>query len=407
MSMRYPGGVISATPPTITPPVDGEGGTASGVWTLETQLQNAGVWPKPVIPRELWSWGYNTKGSLGLNDTANRSSPTQVGALSNWKQVSISNFFAAAIKTDGTLWTWGANSAGQLGQNNTINLSSPVQIGALSDWKEVCVSGGFAIAVKKGGTLWAWGAGTNGALGTNSIANRSSPVQIGALTTWSKVSCGGTSSFAIKNDGTLWSWGSNNNGQLGQNLYYATNRSSPVQVGALTTWSSVSAGNSHAIAVKTDGTLWAWGANEYGRLGINLSGYAENRSSPVQVGALTTWVGVSALFQSSSAISTNGTLWTWGKNDAGQLGQNSTVDRSSPVQVGALTNWAKISGSVNFMASIKTDGTLWAWGANSDGQLGQNNTIGRSSPVQVGVLTTWTNLFAGSNSLAIAALKTP
>ena len=121
MSDRYPGGLIRKTPPTITPPVDGEGGSASGIWTMEQVAYyiKEGTWPKPPIPRELYTWGDSSpNGQLGLGDTVDRSSPVQV-AGNTWAQVSSGLAQIAAIKTDGTLWMWGAGSVGQLGQNNT------------------------------------------------------------------------------------------------------------------------------------------------------------------------------------------------------------------------------------------------------------------------------------------------
>jgi alpha-tubulin suppressor-like RCC1 family protein len=213
-------------------------------------------------------------------------------------------------------------------------------------------------------------------------------VQVGALTDWSKVSMGVQSCIAIKTDGTLWTWGNNSFGQLGQNN--TTVRSSPVQVGALTNWSGVSeapGGNNFSAAIKTDGTLWTWGAGLFGALG---QGNQADLSSPVQVGALTDWSKVSAGANICAAIKTDGTLWTWGFGNAGRLGLDDTVSRSSPVQVGALTNWSSVATYASCMA-IKTDGTLWSWGFNSSyGNLGQNNATNLSSPVQVGGSTNWT-----------------
>lgn len=142
----------------------------------------------------------------------------------------------------------------------------------------------------------------------------------------------------------LYAWGLNSSGQVGNGT--ANNLSSPVQVGSLTDWSQISAGGEHSAAVKTNGTLWTWGKNSFGQLGQND---IVSRSSPVQVGALTDWAQVSAgLTQFTAAIKTTGTLWTWGDDDGGNLGQNSVVDRSSPVQVGALTNWAQVSAGKQF-----------------------------------------------------------
>jgi alpha-tubulin suppressor-like RCC1 family protein len=261
-------------------------------------------------------------------------------------------------------------------------------------WVEATIPGGVEAS------LYSWGYGGGGRLGQNSTASLSSPVQIGALTNWASVSGKNDFCVAIKTDGTLWSWGQGTLGQLGQNTNVA--RSSPVQVGALTSWASASAGILSVAAIKTDGTLWTWGYGPTGQLGQNDE---TTRSSPVQVGALTDWASVSQGNYFCVAIKTNGTLWSWGDGATGRLGQNSEVDRSSPVQVGALTDWASVSTSLaTSCAAIKTDGTLWTWGYGGGGRLGQNSTASLSSPVQVGALTDWASASAGGGFCA--AVKT-
>ena len=361
-----------------------------------------------VVLKQLWSWGVNTEGRLGLGDVNIRSSPVQVGTLTDWSSISGGNpSFATAIKTDGTLWSWGFNTSGQLGLGDATARSSPVQVGALTAWSKVFSGNSNALAIKTDGTLWAWGLNSDGRLGLGDVTNRSSPVQVGALTTWSVISTS-SHSLAVKTDGTLWAWGANTVGQCGLGNTLTVGRSSPVQVGTLTTWASVVAGRGVSLAVKTDGTLWAWGSNNSGQLGL---GNTTNRSSPVQVGALTTWSskisasGSVTTFAHVLAVKTDGTLWSWGHNSRGQLGLNDQTSRSSPVQVGALTTWDVCSCAnshsyaFGFSAAIKTNGTLWTWGGGDFGCLGLGNgdfsvTI---SPVQVGALTTWISVSASGN----------
>jgi alpha-tubulin suppressor-like RCC1 family protein len=347
----------------------------------------------------LYSWGLNASGELGLNDVINRSSPVQVGALTDWSQATGGNNFSAVVKTNGTLWSWGDNANGELGLDDVIDRSSPVQVGALTDWAQVSGGNEFCAAVKTNGTLWSWGNGDNGRLGHNNRNALSSPRQVGTLTDWSQVSTGTNFCAAVKTDGTLWSWGDNDGGQLGQGSRIA--RSSPVQVGALTDWSQVSAGTTHCVAIKTNSTLWSWGLNSNGQLGLNIARTIA-RSSPVQVGGAD-WAQVSGGNEFSAAIKTNGTLWTWGNNNSGQLGQNTatSLNRSSPVQVGALTDWSQVSAGQFFCAAIKTNGTLWSWGG---GATGQNDSINRSSPVQVGALTSWSSVGQGSRRLHALAI---
>jgi alpha-tubulin suppressor-like RCC1 family protein len=291
----------------------------------------------------MWSWGNNTNGCLGLGDTTAISSPQQVGALTNWLTVTA-GYFTKAIKTDGTMWAWGTNTNGRLGLGDTTARSSPVQIGALTTWSKINPSSmNFSLAIKTDGTIWSWGPNSAGQLGLGDTTAVSSPVQIGALTNWLTVASTYASALAIKTDGTMWTWGMGQAGRLG--LGNTTYYSSPKQIGALTTWSNVAGGrHGSVIAIKTDGTIWTWGMNGYGTLG---SGDTVNRSSPQQVGALTTWLTITAGNYHMAAIKTDGTLWTWGFNQSGGLGIGNAIGRSSPVQVGALTNWLRVSAAYN------------------------------------------------------------
>lgn len=344
----------------------------------------------PITKGSLWSWGFNENGQLGLGDIIDRSSPVQVGTATDWSLVGAFNVQCTSMGAlrAGALYMWGRGSGGILGTGNTTSQSSPVQVGALTTWATIAGSQTTAFAIRTDGTFWRWGnpqAGEGGSTGFFS----SSPVQLGSLTDWKYPYPGFRFILATKTDGTLWAWGSNANGELGLND--TTNRDSPVQVGTLTTWSSASAGgdagaSSASYAIKTDGTLWAWGSNLYGRLGLNDT---VNRSSPVQVGSLTSWKSVSAGGYHTHAIRTNGTLWSWGFGVFGALGNGFTTDRSSPVQVGALTTWAAVSAGLYAGFAVKTDGTLWVWGYNGLGGLGTNDTTNYSSPVQVGTATNW------------------
>ena len=351
-------------------------------------------------PGGLWSWGNNTSGKLGLGNITNYSSPKQVGALVTWSNVATFYNHSLAIKTDGTLWSWGDNNVGQLGLGNITNYSSPKQVGALTTWATVGGARRFSFAIKTNGTLWAWGKNTTyGQLGLGDVIDRSSPVQVGALTTWAMVDGGNDYwTLAVKTDGTMWAWGGNSSGMLG--LGNLTNYSSPKQVGALTTWSTVTASTgASSFAIKTNGTMWAWGLGGSGQLGLgNITTY----SSPIQVGALTTWSKVSAGNNWGLAVKTDGALWSWGQNSIGQLGLGNTAFYSSPKQVGALTTWSTVSSGAYSSFALKTDGTLWSWAGNANGQLGLGNITNYSSPVQVGALTTWSAVSAGrTNASAI------
>ena len=376
--------------------------------TFDTGL-NYNAWEEIVYnvdqPNTLFAWGSNSfAGQLGVNDKTSRSSPIQVGTDTNWTK--IKGFAASAttaIKTDGTLWSWGYGGQGILAQNSRTSYSSPIQVGTETTWGPF-PSGdpgqaAWAMVQKTDGTLWSWGGSNDyGQMGINAprpSGSRSSPTQIPG-TTWSKTMCSSRHGVAIKTDGSLWTWGANYRGQLGNNLPDNNMRSAPIQVGTDTTWSKLAGGYNNSAAIKTDNTLWVWGTNQDGSLGLNAQGPSNNsRSSPAQLPG--TWSNGMLFFPGCGTfIKTNGTLWSWGYNDNGTLGLNQGGPgnhRSSPTQVGTDTTWDTIySGNGNSMAS-KTDGTFWVWGNNDNGSLGLNNQAKLSSPTQL--TGTWFALAAG------------
>jgi len=359
----------------------------------------AGTWTG--IPM-FFNWGKNNFGQLNLSNVTNYSSPKQVDSVSTWLSVAGGQYVFGGLKKNGTIWTSGYGTYGNLGLGNTTNYSSPKQIGALTTWSKLYLGPNIMFGITTSSALWAWGRGTGGALGLGNVTSYSSPKQVGTLTNWSLIGGGQSNAAAIKTDGTLWSWGKNNYGQLG--LANRTYYSSPKQVGGLTNWSQLEFNDDVSIAsVKTDGTLWTWGGNSDGQLGLgNITSY----SSPKQVGALTNWSYVSTGKNSTLAIKTDGTLWAWGSNNVGRLGLGNITSYSSPKQVGALTNWLKISaGEYGWgVVAVKTNGTLWTWGGNDNGQLGLGNITNYSSPKQVGSITSWT--YAQTSGQSVFALTT-
>ena len=252
--------------------------------------------------------------------------------------------------------------------------------------------------------LWTWGDGIRGAVGNAATTKFSTPVTTFAGgTNWKQVSAGDAHTAAIKTDGTLWTWGSGTNGRLGTND--ATNRSTPVTTFAGgTNWKQVSAGSNHTAAIKTDGTLWTWGRNQQGQLG---NGYVTDRSTPVTTFAGgTNWKQVSSGTYNTAAIKTDGTLWTWGFG--GNLGNADTTFRSTPVTTFAGgTNWKQVSIGNAIVAAIKTDGTLWTWGYGQFGELGNGivSITKYSTPVTTFAGgTNWKQISAGRQHTA--AIKT-
>ena len=302
--------------------------------------------PNMLTP-QLWTWGSSSSGQLGDGTTIDKSSPvTTVAGGTNWKQVAGGPAHTAAVKTDGTLWTWGSNGSGQLGDGTTSSRLSPATTaGGGTNWKQIACGHAHTAAIKTDGTLWACGYNGSGQLGDGTIVNKSSPVTTsGGGTNWKQVAGGGYHTAAIKTDGTLWTCGSNSSGQLGTGN--TSSYSSPVTTaGGGTNWKQVACGTYHTAAVKTDGTLWAWGRNNYGRLG---DGTTANKSSPVTTaGGGTNWKQVACGEAHTAAIKTDGTLWTCGYNLKGQLGDGTTSSRLSPATTaGGGTNWKQVACGV-------------------------------------------------------------
>ena len=315
-----------------------------------------------------------------------------------------------------TLWTWGRNTYGQLGTNSTVTMSctAVTTFAGGTNWKQVSGGRDSAAAIKNDGTLWTWGGndviGSRGQLGVNDATSRTTPVTTFAGgTDWKQVSMGGNHAAAVKTDGTLWLWGDGNRGSLGINAL-GTPRCTPVTTFAGgTNWKQVNCGRfGHTAAIKTDGTLWTWGPNTYGQLG---NGTTSDRCTPVQTSAGgTNWKQVSCGGYFTAAVKTDGTLWCWGRNNTGQIGNNgpTTSTYQDPVQTSAGgTNWKQVSCGDSHIAAIKTDGTLWIWGSNSNGAIGVNDTNNRCTPVTTFAGgTNWKQVASGSVGFSVAAIKT-
>jgi hypothetical protein len=364
--------------------------------------------PPIVYNNSAWTWGAGGNGARGDNTTTGCvSSPVSVvGGFTDWCQISVGGSggtttgFGFGVRTNGTLWAWGYNgNRAHLGTNNITNSSSPVSVaGGFTDWCQVSAGYNHSVAVRQNGTAWGWGCNDYGKLGDGTTDLKSSPVSVvGGFTDWCQVSASRTYfSLGVRQNGTAWAWGKGF--VLGNNC--TTNRSSPVSVvGGFTDWCQVSAGSSSSLGVRINGTAWGWGSGSSGKLGNNSTA---NTSSPVSVvGGFTDWCQVSTGGYAGLAVRTNGTMWGWGNNNDGRLGDNSTVSKSSPVSVvGGFTDWCQVAANSS-PAAVRTNGTAWAWGYNTQGQLGDNTTVSKSSPVSVvGGFTDWCQVSAAAGMSA-------
>jgi len=336
----------------------------------------------------LWGWGSSDFGQLGNTNLLNPTS-FQLSPATDWTKVAVSNYNTFIIKNNGTLWAMGDGRYGLLGNGLTTQINPTLQqIGTATNWQKISASTQMTIGLKSDGTIWGWGQNDQYEMGNNTCcANQLTPIQIGTANHWVDIQSTsmGATAFALKNDGTLWGWGLNTAGLLADNTVMT--RSVPTQLNADTDWASIHVGVAHILALKTDGTLWSWGGGEYGQTGDGLSP-SLYRSYPRQVGT-STWSKVFAGWKVSFGIKPDGTLWAWGLNDVGQLGIGNTTNQFTPVQVGADTGWVDVvsggAGNDQFTIATKSDGTVWVWGDNQGGQYG-NGTVG--NPVYVPTLMT-------------------
>ena len=328
----------------------------------------------------------------------------QIFSMGAVREIAAGNRHTVAILHDGSLWAWGAGSRGQLGNGSLALHNTPVQVGTDTNWRNVAAGMEHTMAIRQDGTLWGWGTNAHGQLGDGTWLQRNTPVQIGTESNWRSVSTSGEHTVAIRTDGTLWAWGTNASGQLGDGTWQV--RNTPQQIGTDTNWRSASAGGAlrgamatppqsvtgHTIAVRTDGTLWAWGINANGQLG---DGTWTVRNTPQRIGTDTNWSTVEAGMEHSMATRQDGTLWAWGRNSSGQLGDGTWQVRNTPQQVGTDANWSRVAAGTRHTLALRTDGTLWAWGHNGSLQLGDGSPNTRNAPVQIGEDTNWNRVAAG------------
>jgi alpha-tubulin suppressor-like RCC1 family protein len=326
----------------------------------------------------LWAWGQNFWGQLGDGTNTNRNTPVQIGSASDWVTISALSRNSMAIKADGTLWAWGDNTFGQLGIGTNSSSNVPVQAGLSNGWLTVSVGAEYALGLKTDGTLWAWGQNNVGQLGIGGFTNTNIPVQIGTGTNWANISAGYENSAAITTSGTIWTWGSNLFGVLGN----GTNTGPvdiPGQIGTETDWLKINNSGTHMMAIKTNGTLWGWGYNAFGQLG---DGTIINKNSPIQIGIDTDWDTTIAAGSLSMARKTDGSRWAWGQNSNGEFGNGTYTSVIQPQQIGFDTDWQILSMTETGFG-IRTGGNLWGWGANNNGQIGDGTTTNRNSPVTI------------------------
>jgi alpha-tubulin suppressor-like RCC1 family protein len=309
--------------------------------------------------------------------------------------VSIASSHSCAIAR-GALYCWGANAEGRLGTGDTEPRQSPTRVGADTDWQAVAVSARASLALKRDGSLWAFGANDSGQLGVGDFAARRKPTPVvGNRTDWTAIATRFEHACALARDGSLWCWGANVEGQLGQDDQYgsSTDRPIPTPVTMAYDFTQVDAGQGHSCAIRTDGTLWCWGRNTEGELGQGPDAPIQIRR-PVQVGIATDWRAVQGGQNFTCGLRANGPL-CWGRvDDATIPGATPGTVIDTPRSFDGPAGVIQISINTFGGCVVDVTGAAYGWGRNIEGQLGLGDFAGRNTPSLIGT-NGWTQISVG------------
>jgi len=329
----------------------------------------------------LWAWGCNHSGQLGLGDCVDRETPERIGEDGDWRDVACGDRYSMALKRDGTLWAWGRRTrpgtqahlfaekglvVDCLSLGDCMGRLRPHRVGSDSDWQHVACGDGHTLALKRNGHLWGWGSNLHGQVGLGHPWKCDKPERIGELVSaWGTVACGSQHSVALARDGSLWCWGDKDidrrfvdKARTGVGLELDSLPLRPQQVGTQRDWRAVACGFEHSLALKSDGSLWAWGSNTSGQLGL---GDSDERLQPERVGADRDWEMVSCGGLHSLAIKRDSSLWGWGADWSGQLGPVDSYGTDRPQQLGRDRDWRAVAGGGWDTLAVKVDGALWVF----------------------------------------------
>ena len=373
---------------------------------------------KKISINRLLCWGDNSTGAIGYGSAVPKYFDPMVLADDDWSVVSAGNNHSCAIRLDGTLWCWGDNSNSQLG-HNSADKTRPSQVSSDKDWSSISASDQFTCALKQNHTLWCWGKNDKSQFGDGTTTSATIPSQIVAHTDWTNIATGQAHSCGIRSDNTLWCWGDNSYGQIGNGTINIQSTPLKITTSTVTKWSTVATGHQHTCAiasnVDTDGksltddkTLWCWGNNDTGQLGINSTAH---QSRPIKISHSKGWLLVSAGESHSCAVDKDEIVHCWGFNDHGQLANGFYTDTGLPRTFDLSSNWRTIASGYHHSCGLKGSSapyTLWCSGFNSYGQLGIGSTSNQSTLTQISanngdIIHTWESLSTGPNhSCAIA-----
>lgn len=327
---------------------------------------------------QLKSWGLGHVGQLGAGSTASTSTPSSALAVNDVVTASAGAYHNVALTRDGRLLAWGFNSTGQLGTGSTVDRRSPTPVPGMTGVIGVAAGALHTLALRDDGSVWAWGWNGYGQLGLGTTTDRAVPARVPGLPKIIAIAGGLAHSLALAADGTVWAWGFNDQGELGTGT--TTTSLTPLKVPGLTNIISIAAGLQHSLALGNDNQVWAWGYNHVGQLGTGSTAVFDPVARKVPSMYHATAIAAGAYH--SVALSWDASVWTWGSNWLGQLGDGKTEDRFVPDRIDLYGVRALTAGWLHNVA-VRTDGSTWAWGWNAFGQLGTGTTTDARKPVQV------------------------
>ncbi len=348
-----------------------------------------------VADGQLFCWGSGGDGQLGAGDARDRNAPSRVGSFNDWLQVSTGETHSCALRSPGVVYCWGGNSSGQLGLGDVDARRQPSALPFPAFVRELACGGTSCCAIDRGDQLWCWGDNLEGkaaqddAYGSSDVT---APLRarVAEGSRWRTLAVGQGHVCAIQQDGSLWCWGRNTNGQLGIGPEPGQTRV-PGRVGSAADWTAIAAGQHHTCGVREDGSLWCWGDNAF--FEIAAPDPALRYPEPRQLGAAIEWTAVATGWFHSCAIARDARLFCWGRAIEGQLGQEMPIAGQrmdlegfplpEPGWVAMPASWQRVVNGNFHTCGVDASGATLCWGENGAGQLGVGDDMRRQVPTRV------------------------
>ncbi|HEY2733867.1 MAG TPA: hypothetical protein VGI70_07775, partial [Polyangiales bacterium] len=330
-------------------------------------------------------WGSNDAGQLGQGDTQSHDRPVAIQAGS-WIAGCGGEHHTCAIEQGGRLFCWGGNDNGQLGLGDLARRETPTEVSGFRDWTSLSCIAAFTCGLRSNSQLYCWGQNLEGALGQNDdkgSPDLTTPQPVTSNMSFSQVSAGQGHVCAIREDGALYCWGRNSSMQLGLGENAAEQIRAPQRVGSDNDWTAVGVGEEFSCAIRRDGSLYCWGRNSVGELGLGSASLAMTIADPTRVGTRNDWRMVAASRLDTCAVTNDGTAFCFGRGAEGQIGNGGTADATEPTQVQGASDWQELFTSFFYACGRRNDDSLWCWGKNDSAELGLGDTERRMTPTRL------------------------